>query len=69
MQFLICVRVWDIPTKQKSLLLSQTETGDFAERVPLSYACYETFHKEWKERDNLNRQQPTLKGYAVKDRV
>lgn len=38
------------------------------EGVPLPMLAAELFTKEWKEKDNLNRQQLTLKYYAVKKR-
>lgn len=49
------LKVWDIPNKQKFLLLSQTEKIDFYGKVPLSYACSsknyaEKVGKEWNEK-------------------
>ena len=38
------MRVWETSQQAKIAAVGRQKTDDFTERVPLSYACYETYH-------------------------
>ena len=48
-----------LPNKQKSPAVGRQKTDDFTERVPLSYACYETYHitNQRKDGKGMERKQ------------
>ena len=56
-----------LPNKQKSPAVGRQKTDDFTERVPLSYACSETYHfnKHRKDGKGMERKRKIKDGHIV----